>query len=221
MTSGRHRLANRLEQRKDRTRRALISAARGFIAVGKVNVAVLELTQAADVGLGSFYNHFDSKEQLFAVALNEMFEGFDACLDRLPAVDDFAEVFSRSFRLTVRWLVRRADEVDVLLNVGIGQLMSDRGLAPCARRDIAAANECGRFRITDLQLAVTLAAAAIFALLQLLRDQPERDAAPAAHRLAHDLLVVYGVPSAEAHELCQRTLPALEDLRSNPAHAAG
>ena len=26
---------------------------------------VLEITQAADVGMGSFYNHFESKEELF------------------------------------------------------------------------------------------------------------------------------------------------------------
>lgn len=56
---------NRLERRKQRTRAALIKAAQTFIAAGKVNVPVLEITQAADVGMGSFYNHFDSKEQLF------------------------------------------------------------------------------------------------------------------------------------------------------------
>jgi hypothetical protein len=42
---------NRLERRKQRTRAALIKAARTFIAAGKVNVPVLEITQAADVGM--------------------------------------------------------------------------------------------------------------------------------------------------------------------------
>ena len=37
---------------------------------GKFNLPVLEITQAADVGMGSFYNHFDSKEQLFQAAVN-------------------------------------------------------------------------------------------------------------------------------------------------------
>jgi hypothetical protein len=53
MTYERHGLANRLERRKHRTRAALIKAAEGFIAVGKVNVPVLEITQAADVGARS------------------------------------------------------------------------------------------------------------------------------------------------------------------------
>ena len=88
MTYERHALTNRLQRRKHRTRAALIKAAQGFIAVGKLNVAVLEITQAADVGMGSFYNHFDSKEQLFQAALNEIFDSFGAMLDRLPPVDD-------------------------------------------------------------------------------------------------------------------------------------
>jgi len=67
---------NRLERRKQRTRAALIRAAQALIAAGKLNVPVLEITQAADVGMGSFYNHFDSKEQLALAA-------FDYALERV------------------------------------------------------------------------------------------------------------------------------------------
>ncbi|MBV8178998.1 MAG: TetR/AcrR family transcriptional regulator [Mycobacterium sp.] len=215
--SDRHRPVNRLERRKHRTRAALIKAAHGFIAVGKVNVSVLEITQAADVGMGSFYNHFDSKEQLFGAALSEIFDAFGSSLDRLPALDDPAEMFARSFRLTVRWLGRRTDEVSVLLNGGIGQLMPGRGLGPSGWREISAATDLGRFQIDDIELAVTLAAEALFALIQLLHDQPERDVALAADRLAQDLLVAYGVSRAEAQELCLRTLPDLDDLMAGGA----
>ena len=117
--------------------------------------------------MGSFYNHFDTKEQLFQAALNEILDSFGAMLDRLPPVGDPAEISARSFRLTVRWLRCRPDEVRVLLNVGGGELMSDRGLAPRALRDIKAANRTGRLHVDDLELAVTLAAAALFGLTQL------------------------------------------------------
>ncbi|MBV8180916.1 MAG: TetR/AcrR family transcriptional regulator, partial [Mycobacterium sp.] len=63
---------NRLERRKQRTRAALIKAAQDFIAGGRLNVPVQDISQAADVGVGSFYNHFDSKEQLFRIAVNEV-----------------------------------------------------------------------------------------------------------------------------------------------------
>jgi AcrR family transcriptional regulator len=63
--------ANRLDRRKARTRAALIRAAQTLIAEGRTNVPILEITQAADVGMGSFYNHFETKEQLFEAAVEE------------------------------------------------------------------------------------------------------------------------------------------------------
>ena len=65
---------NRLARRKQQTRAALVTAAQSFIAAGKLNVPVLEITQAADVGMGSFYNHFASKEELFDAALTEVLD---------------------------------------------------------------------------------------------------------------------------------------------------
>ncbi|MEI2809643.1 MAG: hypothetical protein V9F00_05425 [Nocardioides sp.] len=46
------------ERRRAKTRAALIGAAQQLIAEDRTNVAVLEITELADVGLGSFYNHF-------------------------------------------------------------------------------------------------------------------------------------------------------------------
>jgi len=100
----------------------------------------------------------------------------------------------------------------VLLNGGLGRLLSDRGLSPRALRDIAARDQIGRFEIHDLELAVTLAAGALFGLVQLLNDQRGRDAAHAADRLAQDLLVVYGLSAEEAQEVCMRALPDLDDI---------
>ncbi len=59
---------NRLDRRKARTRAALIRAAQTLIAQGRTNAPILEITQAADVGMGSFYNHFDTKERLYEAA---------------------------------------------------------------------------------------------------------------------------------------------------------
>src|SRR6185312_63783 len=74
---------NRLERRKQRTRAALIQAAQALIAEGRLNVPVLEITQAADVGMGSFYNHFDSKEALFEAAVADVLDNHGALLDVL------------------------------------------------------------------------------------------------------------------------------------------
>src|SRR5271157_4162923 len=110
MTEADPAAGNRLERRKMRTRRALVRAAQSFIAAGKLNAPVLEITQAADVGMGSFYNHFDSKEQLFEAAVNEILDELGALLDKLTTEgEDPAMTFARSFRLIGRLFRRRPE----------------------------------------------------------------------------------------------------------------
>src|ERR1700757_1233131 len=136
---------NRLERRKQRTRAALVKAAQKLIAEGKVNVPVLEITRAADVGMGSFYNHFDSKEQLFEAAITDVLDAHGAMLDRLTeAIDDPAETFATSFRVTGRLFRHRPQESEILLANGPAMLSSDPGLAPPAFRDIKARGAAAR-----------------------------------------------------------------------------
>ena len=103
MTTAPTQPGNRLDRRKARTRAALIRAAQTLIAEGRTNVPILEITQAADVGMGSFYNHFETKEQLFQAAVEAALEAFGDTLDKLTVdLEDSAEAFARSFRLTRR-----------------------------------------------------------------------------------------------------------------------
>ncbi|OBA78396.1 TetR family transcriptional regulator [Mycobacterium sp. 1164966.3] len=201
---------NRLERRKQRTRSALVKAAQQLIAEGKTNVPVLEITRAADVGMGSFYNHFDSKEQLFEAAVADVLDAHGALLDELTAaIEDPAETFASSFRLTGRLLRERPRESDILLANGPALLSSDRGLAPRALRDIEAAAAAGRFQIEDPQLALATAGGALLGLGVLLRGDPGRDAASAADAMTENVLRLFGLSAAEAHAVCQRPLPDL------------
>ena len=211
---------NRLERRKMRTRAALIRAAQAFIAAGKLNVPVLEITQAADVGMGSFYNHFDSKEELFQAAVNEVLDELGAILDKLTGEgEDPAETFARSFRLVGRLFRRRPEMSRVLLNTGLTLISADRGLAPRALRDIDAATRAGRFSVDDPVLALAVAGGALMGLGQLLHDQPERDDAETADRVTRDVLIMFGLPADEAAEICRRPLPDLDEL-TKPDSAA-
>jgi AcrR family transcriptional regulator len=202
---------NRLARRKQRTRAALITAAQSFIAAGKLNVPVLELTQAADVGMGSFYNHFDSKEELFDAALTEVLDVHGALLDELTeSLEDPAETFARSYRLTGRLFRRRPEESRVLLSSGLALLSSDRGVAPRARRDISAGVDAGRFHVADMSLAVAIVGGALLGLGQLLHDEPERDDAETADKVTEHVLVLLGMPADEARRICQLPLPDLD-----------
>jgi AcrR family transcriptional regulator len=204
---------NRLERRKQRTRAALIRAAQAFIAAGKVNAPVLEITQAADVGMGSFYNHFQTKEELFEAAITEVLDIHGALLDKLTeSVDDPAEAFACRFRLTGRLFRRRPQESRVLLSNGLPLLSSDRGLAPRALRDIVAAVEAGRFQVRDPAIALAVAGGVLMGLGQLLSDQPERDDGQTADDVTEDVLRLFGMSVEEAHQLCREPLPDIEEL---------
>src|SRR6476469_11062619 len=91
----------RLDRRKARTRQALIDAAVRLIAEGRGDRAsIQEITEAADIGFGSFYNHFDSKEQLFRTASEEVLERWGQMIDRAcSGITDPAELFAVSLRI--------------------------------------------------------------------------------------------------------------------------
>jgi AcrR family transcriptional regulator len=213
MTEEREEALNRLERRKARTRASLVRAAQGFIAAGRMNVPILEITEAADVGMGSFYNHFETKEELFDAAVEDALDAFGAVMDRLTVgIDDPAQVFAQSFRLTGRLHRRRPDLSKVLLHHGLALVSSDKGLAPRARRDIEAAARAGRFTVRDLDLALAIVAGAALCLGQLIHDHPERDDAEATDQVTEDLLRMLGVAADEAHDISRRPLPDPNDL---------
>lgn len=202
---------NRLDRRKAKTRAALIRAAQTLIAEGRTNVPVLEITQAADVGMGSFYNHFETKEQLFDAAVGTVLDTYGDLLDRVTVdIEDPAEVFAASFRLTGRLHRREPELSKVLLNNALQLLSAPNGLAPRARRDIQAATDAGRFDVVDIDVAVTMTAGALIALGQLLHDQPERDVDETTDRVTEDLLRMLGLQRRQAQRIARLPLPDIE-----------
>ncbi|TQC44912.1 TetR/AcrR family transcriptional regulator [Rhodococcus sp. WS4] len=211
---------SRLERRKARTRAALIRAAQTFIAEGNLNVPVPEITQAADVGMGSFYNHFDSKEQLYQAAVEAALETHGELLDQLTGdLEDPAETFAQAFRLTGRLFRLQPDLSRILLNNAPALITADRGLAPRAQRDIEAATTAGRFTVRDPELALVLTAGAIMGLGQLLHDRPDRDDAETTDALAEDLLRTFGLTPDDAREVSRRPLPDLDGVADDGSAA--
>ncbi|MDF2825322.1 MAG: TetR-family protein transcriptional regulator [Mycobacterium sp.] len=199
---------NRLERRKQRTRESLIQAAQAFIAVGKLNAPILEITQAADVGMGSFYNHFESKDELFAAAIADVLDGHGALLDSVTSdIADPAERFACRYRLCGRHFRQHPRESSIMLSIGLSLLSSDRGLAPRARRDISAAAAAGRFKVSDPDIALAVAGGALLGLGQLLLDQPDRDDGPAADEVTRNILQLFGVTAKQAVRLTSQALP--------------
>jgi AcrR family transcriptional regulator len=205
----------RLERRKAQTRRKLLDAARVMLADGTANQAsIQDITDAADVGFGSFYNHFSTKAELFDVAVVDVLEEMGAQLDQLSREQrDPAAAFAQSVRLAGRLARRQPQVAQVMVRHGVAYLDSDRGLAPRALRDITAGVEAGRFHAPAPKLALAAVAGALLGALHLSLTDPDFDDDTAYDHLAEHLLRMLGIPRAEARRLSTTTLP---DLTSDP-----
>ncbi|MEU0426169.1 TetR/AcrR family transcriptional regulator [Streptomyces canus] len=205
----------RADRRRARTRTALVDAAQPLLAEGRTDAAILEITERADVGVGSFCNHFDNKEDLFRVAVEEALEWWGAAMDRLTAdIDGPAVAYTQSFRMTGRLHRRHPELSRILLNHGLELAHSDRGVAPRALRDIRVAVDAGRFDVEDLDLALAVTAGATLALGSLLHAQPDRDDAKSSDLVVRGLLRQFGIPADEAARICSLDLPDLDVVDS-------
>lgn len=208
---------SRFERRKLRTRQSLVRAAQGFIAQGKTTVPILEITQAADVGMGSFYNHFSTKEELFEAALTDVLDNLGALLDGLTGeISDPAEAFAANYRLSGRLFRYRPREAALLLTRGGSLILSDRGLSPRALRDISAGIEHGRFTVADPEVGLAIAGGVFVGLATLLRERPERDVEVTVDSVTESLLRTLGMTAKQARTLCARPLPDISALRDSP-----
>jgi len=201
---------NRLDRRKARTRGALIAAAREMLASrDPAEVSIQEITEAADVGFGSFYNHFDSKAELFDAALAEAMEELGQLLDDVTrSIDDPAQVFATAVRITARLPKTHPQLAKIVLRTGLPYLTSEQGLTPRALRDLQQAKRAGRFAIDDSHVALACTGGALLGVLQLTSTQGKPPAIDrAADELAVNLLRMFGVPHDEARTIACAKLP--------------
>ena len=201
--------ASRLDRRKAHTRQALIDAAVRLIAEGRGDRAsIQEITEEADIGFGSFYNHFDSKEQLFQTASEEVLERWGQLIDRASAgITDPAELFAVGTRISGRLGWTHPDIAGFLTGAGLDALDIPRGLAPRALRDIQAGQATGRFTVPDAEIALSAAAGGLLGLLRMYQRHPDRIQAASVDQLAEAVLRLLGVPAPEAARLAALPLP--------------
>ncbi|MFJ8036576.1 TetR/AcrR family transcriptional regulator [Streptomyces sp. NPDC096032] len=203
--------SNRFHRRRSETRRALVRAARQILAEsGDTGASIRSIAERADVGLGSFYNHFPSKRELFDAAVADALEEYgEAVEEHLGTLEDPAERVAGGVRLSTRVAASRPQIVQILRYSGLGRIHAGRGLLTCsARRDVEHGIASGRFAVADPALALAVLNASLLALLELWLTQPEADSDQAAGTLAEMLLHAFGLPPAEARALARRPLPS-------------
>lgn len=207
-------------RRRRETREKLIEAAFSLMAErGLDAVTINEITEAADVGIGSFYNHFESREALQAAVIDTVFEEFADHLDRrVMAVDDPAEVIA----ISVRHTILRAQQEPVwgqfLVKEGLSTRALTRGLGARLARDIQRGIAKRRFSTPDPTMSlITLGAGVLGAIAAALEMQApdsklqflDLDRGSVAERAAALLLQGLGLSFDQAAVIARLPLPEI------------
>jgi len=203
---------NRFERRRAETRQALVRAARQILAEsGDTSASIQTIAERADVGFGSFYNHFESKTELFEAAVVDALEEFGQTFDeRLEGIDDPAELVAAGFRLSARMADSHPELMQVLRLKALGYLHSDNGLATRALRDLEVGIASGRFTALDPVVALSALGGTLLSLVELRFARPDLDGDEAASNLAEMVLRMLGLTAEDAHEVAGRPLPDLD-----------
>lgn len=197
-------------RRRARTRAKLLAAARTLFAERGVDATrINEITEAADVGFGSFYNHFESKDELVEVLLGEMITTEGERIDEATReLDDPAEVVAVAHRTFVRHARADPEWGWLFLRLDITHDVLARALGPFAARDLQTGVDTGRFQVADPVLSLHASGGALLAAMRAVILEHVGEDADIHH--AEGVLRALGLPADEAAEVARRPLPATD-----------
>jgi len=199
----------RADRRKKRNKQALLSAGYQVFGAKGIDAATMaEIADLADVGAGTVYNYFDSKDDLAVAVMEQVIDRLSQRIEIVTSTfTDPGQVYAFGVRQVMnaaicdhrwRWLLRRSEVIaDVICRV----------CGPYAVRDICNAVAAGRYKIEDPELVWRQATHAMVGF----------SLAVCNHQLAPDkideavvnLLGMVGVPREEAWEIALRPCPEL------------
>ena len=220
---------DRTSRRKQQTRAKLLEAAlRLVISKGIDGVSINDITDEADLGFGTFYNHFESKEAI-NTALREML--FDQLADLLDEAfshaSDPAVVIGCSVRNVILYAISEPEWGHLLLQEGY----SGRGIVQHfggrLSRDMVRGIKAGRFVTADPLISfLGIGGMVLTAISATLQGEAVLNTALGGSmsgplrldrldvRVATAALVLLGIPRAEAEQIAAAPLPPL----AGPSH---
>lgn len=200
---------SRVERRQRRTRAALIDAGYRVMSAKGVDAATMsEIAEAADLGAGTIYNYFESKDDLAMAVMEKIMHRL---AERIEAVTDTFSDPARVYAFGVRSVMRAAIEDrrwQRLLNRS--EVIADamyRVMGPFAMRDLRNARAAGRYRFETPEVAFRMATHAIVGFsLAVVEGHASTDQLDEA---VVNMLGMVGVERGAAWEIVRTPCPEL------------
>ncbi|MEN9409251.1 MAG: hypothetical protein RL216_1225 [Pseudomonadota bacterium] len=200
----------RVARRQRRNRDALIVAARDIMTEKGVEAAtMLEIAERADVGAGTVYNYFKSKDELAIAVLETLMHDLGL---RIQEVTDTFEDPAQVYAFGIRTVLDTAtSDVRWAQMLNRSEVIADamfRMMGPFAIRDLRLASQAGRFEVSNAELVWRLTTHALIgASLAITTGQVP---ASASDQIIVRLLCMTGIGANAATELAGRPRPALK-----------
>jgi AcrR family transcriptional regulator len=190
--------ATRTERQRERTRRQLLDAGRTLIAAkGVPGLRIQEITEQADIALGSFYNYFPSKEEFLEAVITESLSDLaSATISNVDDTTDPAEVVALANLRVIRLAYAEPDFARLIVNIGHSEALFGAAVHPHARVAVERGIASGRFDVADIEVLLTTVIGGAFALIREILDGRHGDHAERA--FARHVLAALGLSASEA-----------------------
>jgi AcrR family transcriptional regulator len=199
--------------RRERTRAALLEAAIGvFARLGPDAPSIDDFTSAAGVARGTFYNFFDSREDLMVAVATLAAERMEAERMRAQGIMDPAERMACALRGYIRKAAEDATWGWVIVRIALVAAPLGPAMRANLEKDLADGAAAGRFVVPSMQAAQDLVlGAGIMGMRAVLRGEAGAEHAEAVARM---VLLALGVPDAAA--VATRPLPPPAPAAATP-----
>ena len=200
----------RVARRQRRNRDALVTAARDIMTEKGVEAAtMLEIAGRADVGAGTVYNYFRSKDELAIAVLETLMHDLGLRIEEITnTFDDPARVYAYGIRTVLDTATQDARWAQLLNRSEVIADALFRMMGPFAIRDLRLASQAGRFEVSNAELVWRLTTHALIgASLAITTGQLPTSASD--HVIVR-LLCMTGIGANAAVELAGRPRPELK-----------
>jgi AcrR family transcriptional regulator len=200
---------SRQVNKREQTRCKLVAAARALVYErGHEKIAIQDITDRADLGLGTFYNYFDSKQAIFESVLDEIRQTFNERLNMLRApLKDPALIVAITHKYCFQQAQDNEEWTTFLTYAGLsGDYMLGQDEDQCLA-DIKRGVSAGRFKVEDVYFAQSLVTGMVRHVNQeISRGRLSRQAMEDATRY---ILRMLGLPDLVAKALVQTPILAM------------
>lgn len=210
----------RADRRRERTHQRLLDAARELFAeqgVGETRIG--QITERADVGAGSFYNHFSDKDEIVEAVVSDVAkQQRELVVEGVTDMKDPAAIVAYAHRHFVRLALTDPTFARLMVGFDPSHRLLFETNGPKALRDIQRGIDAGRFKVESAESALFATGGALLGTMIGIAQGALGDGADVAHAAA--VLRILGVARADADRMAALEMPDLPvGAPSHPAEA--